>query len=308
MNKGKLIVIVGPTAVGKTSTSIFLAHQLNGEVVSADSRYFYRGMDIGTAKPYEEEIEGVPHHLIDVANPDENWSLALFQRKAYQAIDEIHSRGKVPILVGGTGQYVEAITDGWQIPKQRADEALREELNRWAEEVGTEGLHQRLAVLDPQAASNIDHRNVRRTIRALEVIFLTGKKFSDQRMKKDPRYEICRIGLNRPREELYQHIDQRIELMMEMGLVKEVKELLKKGYAHDLPAFSAIGYREIIQYLRGEISKDEAVMLIKRNTRKFVRRQSNWFKLEDPMIRWFEMGEEQTTQQILAYVQEFLQS
>ena len=308
MTKEKLIVIVGPTAVGKTSTSILLAQQLNGEVVSADSRYFYRGMDIGTAKPYEEEMEGILHHLIDVADPDENWSLALFQRKAYEVIDDIHSRGKVPIMVGGTGQYVEAITDGWQIPKQRANEALREELNRWAEEVGTEGLHQRLSVLDPEAASNIDYRNVRRTIRALEVIFLTGKKFSDQRMKKEPRYEICRIGLNRSREELYQRVDQRIELMMEMGLVKEVRALLKKGYAHDLPAFSAIGYREIIQYVRGEISKEEAVMLIKRNTRKFVRRQSNWFKLEDPNIQWFEMSEDQVEQNILAYAKQFLES
>lgn len=308
MTKEKLIVIVGPTAVGKTSTSILLAQQLNGEVVSADSRYFYRGMDIGTAKPYEEEMEGIPHHLIDVADPDENWSLALFQRKAYEVIDDIHSRGKVPIMVGGTGQYVEAITDGWQIPKQRANEALREELNRWAEEVGTEGLHQRLSVLDPEAASNIDHRNVRRTIRALEVIFLTGKKFSDQRMKKEPRYEICQIGLNRSREELYQRVDQRIELMMEMGLVKEVRALLKKGYAHDLPAFSAIGYREIIQYVRSEISKEEAVMLIKRNTRKFVRRQSNWFKLEDPNIQWFEMSEAQVEQNILAYAKQFLES
>ena len=306
MTEGKLIVLIGPTAVGKTSTSIFLAQQLNGEVVSADSRYFYRGMNIGTAKPFAEEMEGVPHHLIDVADPDENWSLALFQRKAYQAIDEILAKGKVPILVGGTGQYVEAITDGWQIPKQRANEALRDELNHWAEEVGTEGLHQRLAVLDPEAASTIDHRNVRRTIRALEVIFLTGKKFSDQRMKKEPRYEICRIGLNRPREELYQRVDQRIELMMEMGLVKEVRDLLRKGYAYDLPAFSAIGYREVIQYVRGEISKEEAVMLIKRNTRKFVRRQSNWFKLDDPAIRWFEMGDANVAQAILEYAKAFL--
>ena len=306
MTEGKLIVLIGPTAVGKTSTSIFLAQQLNGEVVSADSRYFYRGMNIGTAKPYAEEMEGVPHHLIDVADPDENWSLALFQRKAYQAIDEILAKGKVPILVGGTGQYVEAITDGWQIPKQRANEALRDELNHWAEEVGTQGLHQRLAVLDPEAASTIDHRNVRRTIRALEVIFLTGKKFSDQRMKKEPRYEICRIGLNRPREELYQRVDQRIELMMEMGLVKEVRDLLRKGYAYDLPAFSAIGYREVIQYVRGEISKEEAVMLIKRNTRKFVRRQSNWFKLDDPAIRWFEMGDANVAQAILEYAKAFL--
>ena len=306
MTEGKLIVLIGPTAVGKTSTSIFLAQQLNGEVVSADSRYFYRGMNIGTAKPFAEEMEGVPHHLIDVADPDENWSLALFQRKAYQAIDEILAKGKVPILVGGTGQYVEAITDGWQIPKQRANEALRDELNHWAEEVGTEGLHQRLAVLDPQAASTIDHRNVRRTIRALEVIFLTGKKFSDQRMKKEPRYEICRIGLNRPREELYQRVDQRIELMMEMGLVKEVRDLLRKGYAYDLPAFSAIGYREVIQYVRGEISKEEAVMLIKRNTRKFVRRQSNWFKLDDPAIRWFEMGDANVAQAVLEYAKAFL--
>ena len=308
MDKKKMIVIVGPTAVGKTSTSIFLAQQLGGEVVSADSRYFYRGMNIGTAKPYEEEMEGVPHHLIDVADPDDNWSLALFQRKAYEVIDDIQARGKVPIMVGGTGQYVEAITDGWVIPKQRADETLREKLNLWAEEVGTEGLHQRLAVLDPEAAANIDHRNLRRTVRAMEVIFLSGKKFSEQRMKKEPRYEICMIGLNRSREELYQRVDKRIALMLEMGLVKEIKDLLKKGYAHDLPAFSAIGYREMIQHIRGEISKEEAVMLIKRNTRKFVRRQSNWFKLEDPKIAWFEMGNETVKEDVLLCVKNFLES
>lgn len=308
MDKKKLIVIVGPTAVGKTSTSILLAHQFNGEIVSADSRYFYRGMDIGTAKPFLEEMEGIPHHLIDVADPNDTWSLAVFQRRAYEVVDDIHERGKVAIMVGGTGQYVEAIMDGWVIPKQRADEKLRDVLHLWAEEIGTEGLHERLAMLDLEAAMNIDHRNVRRTVRALEVIFLTGKKFSEQRMKKESRYEICMIGLNRPRKVLYHRVDQRIELMMTLGLVAEVRGLLKKGYAYDLPAFSAIGYREVIQFLRGEIKKEDVVMLIKRNTRKFVRRQSNWFKLEDPKINWFEMEESGVSEHILACAKEFLNS
>ncbi len=286
--KAPLIVIVGPTAVGKTSLSIELAKRMNGEIVSADSCLLYRGMDIGTAKPAQEEMSGIPHHLIDVVDPDETWNLALYQREAYKVIDSIHLRGKLPFLVGGTGQYIRSIIEGWNIPPQRPDYDLREALNKWVEEIGAEGLYERLKSIDPRAAEKIDCRNLRRTVRALEVIFKTGERFSDLRRKQVCRYHPITIGINRPREELYERVDQRIEQMMKDGLVDEVRHLLEKGYAPELSTMSAIGYAEIIQYLRSEISLKEAVTLIKRNTRIFVRRQANWFKPDDPGIKWFE--------------------
>jgi tRNA dimethylallyltransferase len=286
-----LVVIVGPTASGKTAVSIDLAKRLNGEIVSADSRLLYRGMDIGTAKPTDAEQENVPHHLIDVADPDETWSLALYQRTAYQVIDSIMERSKLPILVGGTGQYVRAIIEGWRIPPQAPDESLRESLSRWAEMIGPEGLHQRLATVDPQAAEMIDYRNMRRTIRALEVILNTGERFSDLRKKQQCRYTPFIFGISCPREVLYQRIDQRIDQMIADGLVEEVQTLLQSGYQADLPTLSAIGYGEIIQYLNNQVSLEEAVTLIRRNTRIFVRRQANWFKPDDPRIHWVEAAE-----------------
>ncbi len=287
-----LIVILGPTAVGKTSVSIELAHRLDGEIVSADSRLLYRGMDIGTAKPTEDEIKDVPHHLIDVADPDENWSLAVYQRMAYRVIDEIHSREKLPFLVGGTGQYIRAIIEGWRIPRQKPDYDLRETLETWAEEIGNEALHRRLKVLDPEAAGQIDYRNLRRTIRALEVILKSGERFSDLRRKQKCPYRPIILGIERPRDALYERVDQRIDQMLDEGLVDEVRTLLDKGYSPDLPTLSAIGYSEIIQYLRGEIDFEEAVTLIRRNTRTFVRRQANWFKSDDPRIEWFQASDD----------------
>lgn len=282
-----LVVIVGPTAVGKTDISIQMAERLAGEIVSADSRLFYRGMDIGTAKPAPSQRARVPHHLVDVADPDQVWSLALFQQAAYQAIAEIHVRARLPLLVGGTGQYVRAVIDGWVIPKARPDPRLRKALENWAADVGPAGLHGRLAVLDPKAAAKIDYRNLRRTVRALEVILRTGQPFSAQRRKEAPRFRSLQIGLTRPRKELYARIDARIDAMLADGLVEEVRELLSQGYSPDLPTLSAIGYREIIAYLQGNTTLQEAVKLIKRHTRQFVRRQANWFKEDDPSIHWF---------------------
>ncbi len=282
-----LIIILGPTAVGKTSVSIALAQRLDGEIVSADSRLLYRGMDVGTAKPTIQEMAGVPHHLIDVAEPDEVWSLALYQREAYHAIDHIHSVGRLPFLVGGTGQYIRSILEGWCIPPQSPDYALRDAITHWSDNIGSEALYERLKQLDPAAASKIDYRNLRRTVRALEVIFKTGERFSEQRQKGACRYKYLVIGINRPREELYERVDQRIEYMLEAGLVDEVRGLLDAGFSANLPTMSAIGYGESIQYLQGEINLDEAITLIKRNTRVFVRRQANWFKPDDPRINWF---------------------
>jgi tRNA dimethylallyltransferase len=287
--KNPLIIIVGPTAVGKTEISIQLAERLNGEIVSADSRLFYRGMDIGTAKPSREEQARVPHHLIDIANPDEILSLAVFQQKAHEIIEDIHTRSKLPFLVGGTGQYVRAVTEGWTPPEVVPNESLRSELERMKEERGINWLHDKLRDLDPVAAEKIDARNFRRTIRALEVIMTTGKKFSEQRGQSDSPYHLVTIGLTRPREELYQRVDQRIEAMFENGFLDEVKGLLAKGYSPTLPTMSAIGYRECVEVVQGKIKLEEAKQAIRRATRVFVRRQANWFKESDPNIHWFKV-------------------
>lgn len=288
-SKIPVTVIVGPTAVGKTTFAIELAKIANAEIVSADSRYFYRGMDVGTAKPTLEERQGIPHHLIDVADPDETWSLALFQQEAHETIASIHERGKNVIVVGGTGQYIRALLQGWSPPAMEANLSMRAVLEDWANQIGPMEIHKKLAILDPAAAEKIDYQNVRRTIRALEVIFGSGQRFSEQRKVTVSPYSFLILGLNRSRSSLYQRIDQRIDQMIQNGLIEEVASLLEKGYSPALPSMSAIGYREISAYLNHEISLDEAIRLIKQRTRNFVRRQSNWFKTSDPQIHWFHL-------------------
>jgi tRNA dimethylallyltransferase len=300
-----LVVILGPTAVGKTEIAIQLAERLGGEIVSADSRLFYRGMDIGTAKPTLAQRQRVAHHLIDVAEPDEAWSLARFQREARTQIFSIQSRGRLPFLVGGTGQYVRAVVEGWQPPESLPDPELRRALEAWALEIGRQGLYERLERLDPKAAAGIDYRNLRRTVRALEVIFTTGRLFSEQRGSGPVLYHLVRIGLTRPRTEIYARIDARIQEMFEAGLVEEVQALLSKGYTPDLPGFSAIGYREVAAFLRGENSLEEAKQQMKRATRVFVRRQANWFKVDDPRITWFLLNGE-TVDEIEAFIRHWL--
>ena len=285
-----IVIIVGPTAVGKTEISIQLAERLDGEIISADSRLFYREMDIGTAKPSRDEMARVPHHLIDIADPDDVIGLSRFQKAARKTIQEVRARGRLPFLVGGTGQYVRAVIEDWDVPKVEPSPALRIALERWSESIGPEGLHQRLSVLDPRAAEAIDFRNLRRTIRALEVVLLTGEMFSAQKRRGRPLYHALLLGLNRPRTELYERVDGRVDAMIEAGLVKEVETLLKRGYSSDLPSLSAIGYREIIAHLQGRTSLEEAITLIKRSTRVLVRRQANWFKESDPDIHWFHPG------------------
>ncbi len=300
--KPPLILIVGPTAVGKTELAIRLAEKMNGEIISADSRLFYRGMDVGTAKPSHDELGRVPHHLIDIVNPDETLSLAVFQQRAQAIISEIHSRGKLPFLVGGTGQYVRAVTEGWTPPEVTPNERLRNELEKMKEERGTEWLHARLKSLDPESADKIDARNYRRTIRALEVIFTTGKKFSEQRGQGDSPYHLISVGLARPREELYRRVDERIDLMFANGFIDEVKGLLAQGYSSDLPSMSAIGYRECVSVIKGELTVEQAKAEMKRITRVFVRRQGNWFKESDPQIRWFNPANQNATQDIEEYI------
>jgi len=301
-SKLPLILIIGPTAVGKTELSIQLAEQLNGEIVSTDSRLFYRGMDIGTAKPSIGERIRIPHYLIDVADPDEIWSLAVFQGKATEIIADIHARDKLPFLVGGTGQYVRAVTEGWRPPEVEPDSRLRGILEAQVEEKGIYWLHEGLKRIDPLAAQKIDPRNVRRIVRALEVILTTGKPFSQQRRQSDSPYNLLTIGLKRPREELYQRVDERIEAMFEAGFVDEVKGLLDKDYSPELPTMSAIGYRECVRVIKGELNIEQAKVEMRRATRVFVRRQANWFKEDDPNIHWFYAGDSKLVESIEGFI------
>jgi tRNA dimethylallyltransferase len=300
-----LIVIVGPTAVGKTRLALRLAQEFDGEIISADSRQVYRGMDIGTAKPSLEERRRVRHHLIDVVAPDETFTLAQYQQLAYEAIDDVLARGKVPFLVGGTGQYVMAVVEGWGIPRVPPNERLRAELYRQAELEGPWALHTRLRKVDPVVAERIDPSNVRRVVRALEVYLETGQPISELQRKKPPPYRILQIGLTMDRRELYRRIDERVDRMIREGLVEEVKGLVERGYGYDLPSMSGLGYQQIGMYLRGQVSLEEAIQLIKHHTRRFVRHQYNWFRLNDTSIRWFDVFPD-TYEEIRELVASFL--
>ena len=291
-SKSSIVVVVGPTAAGKTDLAIALADALGGEIISADSRQIYRGMDIGTAKATPEQRARAPHHLLDVVNPDQVLTLAEYQHMAYDAITGVQSRGLVPILAGGTGQYVRAVTEGWQIPAVAPDPALRAALEAEALEAGAEAFHARLAGLDPRAAARIDYRNVRRVIRALEVCLVTGRPISELQSKEPPPWRACWIGVTRPRPELYARIDARVDRMIAGGLVEEVRALAGAGYGWDLPAMTGLGYRQVGQYLRGEMDLEAAIALIKKGTRRFVQQQYNWFPVSDPAIRWLDPGAE----------------
>jgi len=303
--KKPLIVIVGPTAVGKTNISLQVAERLKGEIVSADSRLFYQGMDIGTAKPTWEEQKLVPHHLINVASPDQDWSLAVYLPRAIAVIEEIQQRGNLPFLVGGTGQYIQAVVQGWDLPSIKPDPGLRAVLRQWADQIGVDGIRARLAELDPEAAAGIDGPNLRRLIRALEVILSSGKRFSAQKKALGSSFQVLQIGLIRPREELYKRIDLRIDQMLAKGLVGEVQALLDTGYSPDLSAMSAIGYKQIIKYLSGELSLTEAVRQIRSKSRKYVRQQANWFRENDPDIHWYSAAAD-PTDIIIDEIQHFL--
>jgi len=285
-----VVALVGSTAVGKTALAISLADEFAVEVVSADSRQVYRHMDIGTAKPTLQERERVAHHLVDVVDPDEPFTLAQYQQMAYAAIDDVQSRRRLPLLVGGTGLYVKAVLEGLSIPHVEPDPALRGALLAEAESKGYQALHNRLRELDPVAAERIDARNVRRVVRALEVCYLLKQPISSVQRATPPPYRVLRIGLTMPRERLYRRIDERVEYMMAAGLVEEVRSLVAHGYGYSLPAMSGLGYRQMGMYLRGEVSLDEAVALIKRHTRRFVRQQANWFRAGDPAITWFDVS------------------
>lgn len=282
-----LIVLLGQTAVGKTALSLKLAQEFGGEVVSADSRLFYRGMDIGTAKPTPAEQSLVPHHLIDLCLPSETITLGDYQRRAYQTIDYLLANGRLPILVGGTGQYVRAVVEGWGIPEVPPQPRLRAALARLP---GPE-LARWLAALDPEAAQKHDPRNLRRVIRALEVTLVAGRPISELQRKNPPPYRILQLGLRRPREQLYARIDARVDQMMANGLLAELERLRDSGYGRSLPSMSGLGYRQLWAYLDGEMGLEEAIERIKFETHRFARHQANWFREDDPAIIWFEMEE-----------------
>lgn len=301
----RLVAIVGPTAVGKSRLALRLAQFFDGEVVNADSRQVYRNVDIGTAKPSPEELALVPHHLISIINPNESFSLAQYQELACKAIQDIQERQKLPFLVGGSGLYIWAVLEGWKIPKVPPDPELRRSLEAQAATFGVEKLYQELMQADPSAAQKIDPRNVRRVIRALEVVRKTGAAFSQLQSKEAPTFAILIIGLTGDRAELYRRIDRRIDQMMERGLVKEVENLVQMGYDFNLPALSGIGYKQIGMHLRGELTLAEAVQQMKYETHRFVRHQYTWFRLSDNRIHWFNI-QEATEEQIAESVTSFL--
>lgn len=297
-----LLVIVGPTAVGKTALSLRIAAEFNGEIISADSRLFYQGMDIGTAKPTAAEQSLAPHHLIDVCRPDETLTLAEYQRQAYRIVEAIQARGHLPILIGGTGQYVKAIVEGWGIPEVAPQPALRSALER----LGGPELSRWLQLLDPVAAGRLDPRNVRRVIRALEVTLVKGRPISELQRKMPPPYQIQTLGLHLDREALYRRIDDRVDQMMDAGLLVETANLRDAGYDRRLPAMSGLGYRQLWSHLEGELSLEEAVERVKFETHRFARQQATWFRADDPEIHWLDAKSSAVAQDAAAVVREWL--
>jgi len=284
-----LVAIVGPTGVGKSQLAIRLAQTFNGEIVSADSRQVYRHMNIGTAKPTPQELSLIPHHLIDIVNPDEDFSLAQYQQLAYEAIGDIQRRGKLALLVGGSGLYVWSVVEGWRIPQVSPDTEFRQSLERKAIEVGKDKLYQELMKADPVAAQKIDPRNVRRVIRALEVYRNAEAPFSQLQCKQAPLFDILIIGLTTDRAELYRRVDLRVDGMIKQGLVDEVKKLVGMGYGFNLPAMSGIGYKQIGMFLRDELTLVAATQQTKFETHRFVRHQFAWFRLKDNRIHWLDI-------------------
>lgn len=293
-NKQPLLVLLGPTAVGKTRYSLEIAKACNAEIISGDSMQVYRGMNIGTAKIQPEEQEGIPHHLIDICEPGEAFSAAAFQERCTSLIPEIAARGKLPFIVGGTGLYIESLCYGYEFSEQASDERLREELAAYALQHGNEALHAKLQAVDPEAAERLHPNDTRRVIRAIEVYELTGQSMSGQlsKQRRESPYSLCLVGLSMPRDMLYRRIEQRVDQMIEEGLVEEVRQLMQSGVPRSAVAMQSLGYKEIIPYLAGECSLADAVTLLKRDTRRFAKRQLSWFR-HMPDINWVDISEEE---------------
>jgi len=284
----RLLAVVGPTAVGKTDLSMRLAESLEGEIIGADSRQVYRHMDIGTAKPSHEARASASHHLVDVVDPDEQFGLANYLRLAKQSITNTDISGNIPILVGGTGQYIWALLEGWQVPEVPPDPDTRESLEALARGSGVAAVLQVLEEVDPVAAGRVDRGNLRRIIRAVEVARHGPRP---EPAKAPPPYDTLIIGLGLTRSELYQRIDRRVDEMMDAGWLSEVAGLLDMGYGAGLPSMSGVGYGELAAYVRGETSLDAAVQRIKFRSHRYARQQHAWFKRSDPRIRWFDVDD-----------------
>ncbi|MFA5064297.1 MAG: tRNA (adenosine(37)-N6)-dimethylallyltransferase MiaA [Dehalococcoidia bacterium] len=301
-----LVAIVGPTAVGKSSLGITIAKKFNGEIVNADSRQIYKYMDIGTAKPGPVERGAVPHHMLDIIFPDQPYSLAFYQASALRCISDIHDRGGLPVLVGGSGQYIWSVLEGWNIPAVEPDPVFRDEMARRAETEGVESLYRELEKIDPAGAALMLPHNLRRIVRALEIHRMTGVLPSSLREKKGLPYPVLIIGLTAKRDRLYRLIDERTDDMMAAGFMDEVSNLMKMGYDSGLPAMSSLGYRQMIDHLSGRMGLDEAVQTIKYETHRFARNQNAWFRHSDDRIIWFET-EGEYTEKILEAVRGLLE-
>jgi len=296
-----LLVIAGPTAVGKTALSFKLAKELNGEIVSADSVQVYRYLDTGSDKPSLEQRKEVPHHMVDVVDPDVNFTVYDFQQMAKRCIEDIYSRGKLPLLTGGTGLYINALVDEYKLNSSRPDPSLRKQLKEELNTKGKEYLYNKLQKIDPQSADKIHPNDTRRIIRALEYYYLTGKPISSQKnltQEKRSPYFLNYIGLNMERKKLHERINNRVDAMIQKGLLEEVKGILKKGYTPDLKSLQSLGYKHMIAYLYGNCDWYEAVNLFKRDTRRYAKRQITWFSA-DKRIKWFELTDAQEIDNVL---------
>ncbi|MGM0873800.1 MAG: tRNA (adenosine(37)-N6)-dimethylallyltransferase MiaA [Bacillota bacterium] len=289
MEKRKLVVIIGPTAVGKTKLSIDLAHCLNAEIISGDSMQIYKGMDIGTAKINEDEMNGIRHHLIDIKNPDEDYSVAEFQSTVRPLIEKITNQGKTPMIVGGTGLYIQSVLYDYQFTENPSDPEFRSSLEMGLKEMGEQAIHQLLEKVDPEAASKIHSNNSRRVIRALEIYHCTNKTMSEyiSSQEQELLYDVALIGLTMDREVLYDRINQRVDLMVNQGLIEEVKQLYDKGI-RNTQAIQAIGYKELYDYFDEKITYDDAINMLKRNSRRYAKRQLTWFRNKMD-VNWFDM-------------------
>lgn len=285
INKAKnpLIVILGATAAGKTAISLKIAKEIKGEIISTDSRQIYKEMSIGTDTIHPEEMQGIPHHMLTFAEPDQTITLSEYKEKALKTIKEILKRGNIPMLVGGTGLYISAIIDNYNIPASPPDIKLREKLQKLAKEKGNKAVHRKLKKIDPKAAESIHPNNLRYVIRAIEINKQTGENKKDT--KNNTPYSVYIIGITRPREEIYQRINNRVHKQIKRGLLEEVKSLLDKGYSETLPSMTSLGVKEIIPYIKGKSTLEECLEILKRNTRRYAKRQMTWLKRYDN-VHW----------------------
>lgn len=303
--KKPLIILTGPTAVGKTKLSIALAKAVDGEIISADSMQVYRHMDIGSAKITRDEMDGIPHHLIDVLDPKEEFHVAKFQQMAKAAMEKIYENGKIPILTGGTGFYIQAVVKDIDFSEETEESPIRKELEQIAQEQGAHRLHQMLSLADPESAEKIHENNVKRVIRALEYYRLTGEKISQHNEREAAKispYQTAYFVLNDERERLYQRIDARVDQMLEDGLVQEVQKLASMGCTKEMVSMQGLGYKELLTWLSGECSYEEAIYILKRDTRHFAKRQLTWFKREKDVV-WVNKQEfDYNEDKILKYI------